>query len=101
MRLLAALCMLRHPPVCCSVRCPQRRGIYAHNCAEDSARYSSCAGDSAHYSPPWEELARGTRTDAHFLFDYFEKRLVACFGSLELRFTWELGIGIWSLRLDK
>jgi hypothetical protein len=30
-----------------------------------------------------------------------ENRMIAFFGFSNLRFAWELGIGIWSLRLDK
>jgi hypothetical protein len=41
------------------------------------------------------------RTDAHFDFNDLEKRMIAFFGFSSLRFAWELGIGIWSLRLDK
>jgi hypothetical protein len=44
---------------------------------------------------------RGARTDAHFFFDNLEGRIVRFFGFANLRFPWELGIGIWSLRLDK
>jgi hypothetical protein len=41
------------------------------------------------------------RTDAHFDFNDLENRMIAVFGVSNLRFGWELGIGIWSLRLDK
>lgn len=42
-----------------------------------------------------------TRTDAHFDFNDLENRIIAFFGFSNLRFAWELGIGIWSLRLDQ
>jgi hypothetical protein len=41
------------------------------------------------------------RTDVHFDFNDLENRMIAFFGFSNLRFAWELGIGIWSLRLDK
>jgi hypothetical protein len=41
------------------------------------------------------------QTDARFDFNDLEKRMIVFSGLSNLRFAWELGIGIWSLRLDK
>jgi hypothetical protein len=41
-----------------------------------------------------------TRSGAHFDFNELENRMIAFLGFSNLRFAWELGIEIWSLRLD-
>jgi hypothetical protein len=58
--------------------------------------------NEANSKPQMEQGSKPrARTDAHFDFSDLENRMIAFFGFSNLRFAWELGIGIWSLRLNK